>query len=141
MTAHRATAHNTAGLLLDTHIWFWYLTGSRRLPTGLRRAIDRSVEPAWLSPISIWELGLLADRGRVRLDVPMRRWTAEAREGFPVQDAPLNDEIALKSLEISLPHRDPADHFLAATALVYHLTLATVDERLTEADWLPTRSA
>ncbi|MEX2557769.1 MAG: type II toxin-antitoxin system VapC family toxin [Actinomycetota bacterium] len=140
MTAHRAAARNTAGLLLDTHIWFWYLTGSRRLPAGVRRAIDRSAEPPWLSPISIWELGVLTGRGRVRLDVPLRRWIADAREAFPLQDAPLNDEIALRSLEISLPHRDPADHFLAATALVYHLTLATLDDRLIEADWLPTRS-
>jgi PIN domain nuclease of toxin-antitoxin system len=39
-----------------------------------------------------------------------------------------------------LPHRDPADHFLAATTLVYDLTLITVDGRLTQATWLPTRS-
>ncbi|MGH9362656.1 MAG: type II toxin-antitoxin system VapC family toxin [Thermoanaerobaculia bacterium] len=129
-----------AGFLLDTHIWFWYLTGSQRLPAGLRRAIDRSAEPAWISPVSIWELGLLEDRGRVKLDGPLRGWVADARERFPVQDAPLTDEVALASLEISLPHRDPADHFLAATAMVYRLTLATVDERLIGAGWLATVS-
>lgn len=44
------------------------------------------------------------------------------------------------SQEIDLGHRDPADHFIAATAIVYELTLLTVDQRLTKARWLTTRS-
>jgi len=52
----------------------------------------------------------------------------------------MNQEVALTSLELALPHRDPTDHFLAATALVYDLTLMTVDGHLCEADWLSTRS-
>jgi PIN domain nuclease of toxin-antitoxin system len=64
----------------------------------------------------------------------------QAYEQFPVREAPLNQEVALISHEITLPHRDPADHFLATTALVYDLTLMTVDSRLTQAAWLPTRS-
>jgi len=46
----------------------------------------------------------------------------------------------MASLELDLQHRDPADRFLAATALVYGLTLATIDDRLVSADWLPSRS-
>jgi PIN domain nuclease of toxin-antitoxin system len=126
--------------LLDTHIWFWYLVGSARLPSGLRQELDRSREACWLSPISVWELGILAARGRVRLQTPLRRWVVQAYAQFPVREAPLNQEVALTSHEITLPHRDPADHFLAATALVYDLTLMTVDSRLTQAAWLPTRS-
>ncbi|ETW94983.1 MAG: twitching motility protein PilT [Candidatus Entotheonella factor] len=127
-------------LLLDTHIWFWYLIGSSRLPSGLRDLIDRSVSACWLSPVSVWEIGLLAARGRIGLQTDLRRWVHQAREQFPIKDAPLNLEVALVSQEISLPHRDPADHFLAATTVVYNLTLLTVDQHLTEADWLPTRS-
>ncbi len=83
---------------------------------------------------------MLAARGRVELQIDLRRWTEQARERFPIKDAPLNLEVALVSREITLPHRDPADHFLAATALVYNLTLITVDQHLRHADWLPTRS-
>lgn len=126
--------------LLDTHIWFWYLVGSERLPVGLRQELDRSMETCWLSPISIWELGMLAARGRIRLDTSLRPWVARASVQFPLKEAPLNHEVALISHEITLPHRDPADHFLAATALVYDLTLMTVDGHLTQAAWLPTRS-
>jgi len=126
--------------LLDTHIWFWYLIGSARLPAGLRQALDLARDSCWLSPISVWELGMLAARGRIRLDTPLRQWVARAQTQFPLKEAPLNQEVALTSHEITLSHRDPADYFLAATTLVYELTLMTVDGRLTQAPWLPTRS-
>ena len=126
--------------LLDTHIWFWYLVGSKRLPAGLRQEIDRAAQACWLSPISVWELGMLAARGRVRLQNNLRQWVAQAREHLPLKEASLNHEVALMSHEITLPHRDPADHFLAATALIYDVTLMTVDRRLTQASWLPTRA-
>lgn len=127
--------------LLDTHIWFWYLIGSDRLPTGLRDLLDTPQQVSWLSPISVWEVGMLAARGRMQLHVELRQWVVQARQQFPLQDAPLNLEVALTSREITLPHRDPADHFIAATAIVYDLTLLTIDQHLTQAEWLPTRSA
>jgi PIN domain nuclease of toxin-antitoxin system len=126
--------------LLDTHIWFWYLIGSARLPASLRQVLDLARDPCWLSPISVWELGMLTARGRIRLDTPLRQWVARAQTQFPLKEAPLNQEVALTSHEITLSHRDPADHFLAATTLVYDLTLMTVDGRLAQAPWLPTRS-
>ena len=84
---------------------------------------------------------MLEERGRISLARGLRTWVEEAGERFPLQDAALNREVAMTSREIRLPHPDPADHFLAATALVYGLTLATVDRRLTSARWLPTRSS
>lgn len=122
------------GLLLDTHIWYWYLSGSERLPTGLKNLLDSSPSRScWLSPISVWELGLLVRRGRVKMDQDYRRWLATASKHFPLKDASLTREVSLRSLEIDLPHRDPADRFLAATAQTYDLTLLTVDRHLRSA--------
>ncbi|MGH7803819.1 MAG: type II toxin-antitoxin system VapC family toxin [Candidatus Binatia bacterium] len=126
--------------LLDTHVWFWHLSGSDRLPAGLRRAIDETDDPPWLSPISIWELGMLAKKRRVEIDRPYREWTKEALIRFPVEEAPLTHEIAVVSGEIDLPYPDPADRFLAATAIVHGLTLLTVDRRLSRAKGVRTRS-
>lgn len=129
-----------SGFLLDTHIWLWAVEDSPRLPRGLRRAIDRSGSECWLSPVSVWELGLLVSRGRYELDLPLREWFEESRREFSFREAMLTTEIAVVSHEVDVPGRDPADRFLAATALVYELTLMTADDRLAGLDWLATRS-
>jgi PIN domain nuclease of toxin-antitoxin system len=130
-----------APYLLDTHIWVWYVLASDRLPRGLRIALDAASGERWLSPISVWELGLLEQRGRLRLAGGLRAWVQEALARVPLKEASLTREVAMVSHEVDLPHRDPADRFLAATALVHDLTLVTVDERLCDATRLRTRSA
>ncbi len=125
--------------LLDTHIWFWYLNGSERLTPALRAELGAARDALWLSPVSVWELGMLHERGRVRLDPDPRGWVTDALRAMPLVEAALTTEVAIRSHELELDHRDPADHFLASTALVYGLTLVTADERLLGAPWLPTR--
>lgn len=140
--AQLSAARPAAGppYLLDTHVWFWYLTGSPRLPAGLQRAIDGALGELWLSPISVWELGMLEARSRVRLSPSFRSWVEEALRRLPMEEASLTHEVALVSREIRLPHRDPADRFLAATARVFELTLLTADERLRGVPGVRTRS-
>ena len=128
------------GYLLDTHIWFWYLVGSERLPKGLRGLIDQAQERCWFSPISVWELSMLIARGRIRISGPFRAWILKALELFPIREAPFNLEVAIVGQEIELPHSDPADLIIVATAKVYELTLFTVDQRLLGFDWLASRS-
>ena len=91
--------------------------------------------------MSVWEIGMLHARGRIDLRGGPRRWVDDALRGFPLQEAALTSDVALRSHELEIGHRDPADHLLAATALVHGLTLITMDERLADAAWLPTRSA
>ena len=124
-------------LLLDTHIWLWSLTAPHRLGRKVRAQLERKGNEVWLSPISVWERLVLAERGRVRLDAEPRAWVAEALERSPLEEAALNHEVALRSREVSLPHQDPADRFLVATALTYELTLVTADETMIEAEACP----
>ena len=120
-------------LLLDTHVWLWSLTAPDRLGRKVRAQLERKANQVWLSPISVWELLVLAERGRVRLDSEPRAWIAEALERAPLEEAALNHEVALRSREVSLPHQDPADRFLVATALTYELTLVTADQTIVDA--------
>ena len=117
-------------LLLDTHIWRWSVSAPDKLGKRLRATLGRAATELWLSPISVWELLVLAERGRIRFGSEPRRWMAEALSRTPAQEAPLNHEVAIRSREILPAHQDPADRFLVATALVYDLTLATADEEL-----------
>ena len=124
-------------LLLDTHVWFWSLTEPARLGRRARAALRRAENELWVSPISAWELLVLAERGRVRLGEDPRRWVAEALAQTPAQEAVLTFDVAVRSREIMLAHRDPVDRFLVASALVYGLTFVTADEALIAAKLCP----
>ncbi len=71
-----------------------------------------------------------AEGGRIALSKPPLEWVREALAKSPVQEAPLTHEIAIKSRAIRLPHEDPADRCIAATALEYEFTLITEDSYL-----------
>ncbi len=122
------------------HIWLWFLGGSLRLPKGLTTLIQENSDQCWLSPISIWELGVLVDRGRLTLDTSQESWGRSSLEKLPLREAPLTRDVALGVHSLQFEHRDPADQFLAATAHCLDLTLLTVDSRLTALTWLSTRS-
>ncbi len=124
-------------LLLDTHIWLWSLAEPGRLSKRVRAAVTRAENEFWVSPISVWELLVLAERGRVKLDDEPRRWVADALASTPAQEAILTFEVAIRSREVMLAHPDPCDRFLVATALVYDLTLVTADDSLIEAKLCP----
>jgi PIN domain nuclease of toxin-antitoxin system len=124
-------------LLLDTHIWLWSLAEPGKLGRRVKAAIARAGNELWISPISVWELLVLAERGRVKLDDEPRKWIAEALARTPAHEAVLNFDVAVRSREIALAHPDPADRFLVATASVYGLTLVTADESLISAKLCP----
>lgn len=124
-------------ILLDTHIWLWYLLGNDRLSINLRTIIASEQNELWLSPISVWETIVLAEKGRLELNSEPIIWVKRYLRVLDVKEARLTYEIATLSRELELSHQDPADRFIAATAIHHNFTLATVDRRLTRLDWLP----
>lgn len=114
-------------LLLDTHIWLWSLIEPERVGHRTRAELRDEKNELWLSPISIWEAVTLHDKGRIFLAADVAEWIAH--NTAPFREAPVTHEIAAVTRKL-LNHRDPADRFLAATALVLDLTLVTADTRL-----------
>jgi PIN domain nuclease of toxin-antitoxin system len=121
-------------LLLDTHIWLWSLGEPQRLSGRVAKALDDRQNELWLSPISIWEAFLLFRKERVQIATDFTTWLAASLSVLPVIDAPLTFEIARTLPTLSLPHDDPADLFLAATAKAFDLTLITADRNLIRTD-------
>jgi PIN domain nuclease of toxin-antitoxin system len=117
-------------LLLDTHIWLWALLEPERLSPAVRAALESNDNELWLSPISVWEALLLAERGRVRVDTTPTEWVEAMVRALPRREAALTHDIAVASRQLTLSHEDPADRFLAATAQVMGLTLVTANARL-----------
>ena len=117
-------------LLLDTHVWLWSLLEPARLSTKARYALTEADTSLHLSSISVWEALLLAERGRIALEPDPRAWLRKAMAESPVSEVPLTVDVVMASLSVNLPHRDPADRLIAATAKSLDLTLVTADRRL-----------
>jgi PIN domain nuclease of toxin-antitoxin system len=118
--------------LLDTHILLWSLLEPSCLSKTVASEIDNPANELWLSPITTWEIIILAEKGRIQLDAPPTPWMKNVLSKVPFQEAALNHEVAMQSRGISLLHQDPADRFIAASAMVYRLTLITADRNLIE---------
>jgi PIN domain nuclease of toxin-antitoxin system len=103
------------------------------LSSRVASALEDPANQLWISPLTTWEVLVLADKGRVRLEPTAAEWLRQVFRTIPFREAPMTHEIALHSRSVSLTHEDPVDRFLAATALVYDLTLVTADERLLRA--------
>lgn len=125
-------------LLLDTHIWLWSVLEPERLGRRAARHLASPANELWLSPISAWEAVLLAERGRIAVNDNPAAWVERALRAAPLREAAFTFDVALESRRLKLPHADPADRFLAASALAHGLTLVTADERLLRAKVCPT---
>ena len=117
-------------LLLDTHVWLWSLLDPDRLSDQARHRLADPGNTLALSPVSVWEALMLADKGRVLLRPDPWSWIRTALTVRPLREIPLTFDIALGSRSIRLDHDDPADRFIAATAMVHGLTLVTADRPL-----------
>lgn len=117
-------------ILLDTHVWVWWLLDSAVLPRDERAAISvlAAAGGVCVAAISLWEVQMLHAKGRLPLTRPFDRWIREATAPGAVQLLPLDAEVvvALDDLPKAF-HGDPADRLIVATARAHGLPLATHD--------------
>ena len=121
-------------LLLDTHIILWSTAEPENLTQGIRDELENISNELWFSPISVWEIVLLAEKKRISLGSDIVKAVREILRTVPLKEAAINSEVAIQSRLVNLPHQDPADRFLVATAAVYDLTLITADTRIIGTD-------
>ena len=120
-------------ILLDTHVWVWWVSEPERLSAEALRAIDeaRSDRVLAVSSISTWEVALLVSKGRLALSLDVADWIAKS-EALPfLRFLPVDNTVALTA--VNLPgelHPDPADRIIVATALQRKARLVTKDDRL-----------
>jgi PIN domain nuclease of toxin-antitoxin system len=123
-------------IVLDTHVWVWYVSNPEKLSRRARKAIAREItgrKPLFISSISTWELSMLVSKDRLDLTMDVRDWIAKS-ESLPFfHFVPVDNAIAYKSVFPPEPiHDDPADRIIFATALTQGASLVTKDDKLLE---------
>jgi PIN domain nuclease of toxin-antitoxin system len=115
-------------IVLDTHIWVWWVDGGTPLPPDYLALLQVEAANGFgVSAISCWEVAKLVELGRLQLALPVYQWLTQALQP-PVQLLPLSPEIAVGSTQLpGTFHRDPADQIIVATARHFGCPLVTMD--------------
>ncbi|MES1943120.1 protein PilT [Salinisphaera sp. PC39] len=121
-------------ILLDTHAWIWWVADPDRLSAPAAEVLARAREqggPVYLSSISVWEVAMLVDKGRLELTMDVEDWVAHSEAVPWIECVPVTNHLALRS--VRLPdglHPDPADRLIVATARYLGVPLVTRDRKL-----------
>ena len=120
-------------IVLDTHTWVWWVSGSTAIPREAAKLLEQGMaeQTIRVSSISVWEIAQLVSRGRLELTMDVADWVAKS-ESLPfLQFVPVDNRIALRSTCLPEPfHADPADRIIVATTLTLGGTLVTKDGKL-----------
>ena len=119
-------------ILLDTHIWVWWIHDDLQLKEQQKRLIkDNEEQGLGISVISCWEVAKLVEYKRLTLPCPISDWFEQALSYPGIQLLSLTPRIAVESTQLpGTFHRDPADQIIVATARIYDCELLTADDKI-----------
>jgi len=122
------------GVLLDTHILIWWRLGGGQLTrpqAQLLAELEKRGESAFISAITLWELGKMVEHGRLQIGQPLDLWLEEIENHPFITVVPITSRIVAESVALGEDfHKDPADQIIVATARCLGLRLITADERI-----------
>jgi len=121
----------SAKYLLDTHVFLWLIEGGRSLKNKAVFETAAFMGNLLISPVTYWEVGMLASRHRINLKMPYQEWIEQSMKAPGLSLIELSARIAFEASYLpGKLHGDPADRILIATARIKSLTLATRDDKI-----------
>ncbi len=117
-------------LLLDTHVFLWFISGDSRLPPGLRDSIRDPVNEIALSVVSLWESIIKNQLGKLPLPRPPELYLPDQRQRHGISNLPVDEASVIRLASLPTLHRDPFDRLLICQAQEHGMTFATVDATL-----------
>jgi PIN domain nuclease of toxin-antitoxin system len=114
-------------IILDTHIWFWFINQDfQRFPDSWREKIETANQVS-VSVISCYEIALAHQRGRLELPCAANQWFQEALDPVGITLLALTPDITCRAVNLTAIHKDPFDRIIIATTLEYQAQLASID--------------
>ncbi len=114
-------------LLLDTHIFLWFLIGDKKLADYFRDAIRDPGDEVFLSVVSLWEIIIKHQLGNIPLPGPPEIYVPSQRRRHQITSLSVNERCVSQVAKLPPLHRDPFDRLLIGQAIEHGLTLVTVD--------------
>ena len=118
-------------VLCDTCALVWLATGSARL-SRTARSVIRDAELLCFSSISIWEVARKVKSGELEIPVSPTMFADMLVKQYGMKELPLDNAVMLRSSALPEIHKDPADRFIIATALLNDCVVVTGDRRFPE---------
>lgn len=118
-------------LLLDTHIFLWFIGGDPRVRPQTRVAIE-GADVVFLSVVSVWEATIKYHLGKLQLPEPPHPWLSAQREHHGIESLPINEAAVAHLPKLEPHHRDPFDRILVCQAIEHELEIVTVDPVLSK---------
>ncbi len=119
-------------ILLDTHIWVWWVSRSHSLSSNLEQKIQQHQANGFaVSIISCWEVAKLVELGKLSLTLPVLDWLNQAIAYPGLRLLQLDVPVVVEATQLPGDfHRDPADQILVATARIYNFPILTADRKI-----------
>ncbi len=114
-------------ILLDTHIFLWFISGDIQLSTDVRDAIREPNNEVYLSAISVWEAIVKYQSGKLPLPENPEMYLPKQRDLHQIASLALDESSVAQLAKLPPLHRDPFDRMIICQALQNGLTIATVD--------------
>lgn len=117
-------------ILLDTCTFLWITQNASELTSTARVCFQDPGNSVYLSSVSVWEIVVKHDLGRLPLPDSPERFVPAMRAGHGITPLPLEEEAALQLGKLPERHKDPFDRMLVCQALVHGLVILTPDEMI-----------
>jgi PIN domain nuclease of toxin-antitoxin system len=114
-------------ILLDTHIFLWFISGDTQLSTDVRDAIRDPDNEVYLSAVSVWEAIVKYQLGKLPLPEHPETYLPKQRDLHQIVSLALDESSVAQLAKLPPLHRDPFDRMLICQALQNCMTIATVD--------------
>ncbi len=114
-------------ILLDTHVFLWWVADDARLTGRVRRQIEAVKNPCFFSVASCWEMAIKIGLGKLRLPEPIDTFIPDQLAANGIELLPIEFLDATSVAKLDRHHGDPFDRLIIAQALRRDLAIASAD--------------
>ena len=119
-------------LLFDTHSFIWWADEPARLSRGALRAFEDENSRLFLSDVSIWEMQIKVQLGKIKLRLPIKELIDSQQRDNQVEILSITTEHILELDNLPFHHKDPFDRLLIAQSIIEDFAIVTTDSEFAD---------